>query len=121
MTFPVHTGAERYYQRNEPTFWERNAEIIALVVSVIVLSFGVFRSIKSFMTRRKKERIDVYFNDYLNLKAERPNDYKDLLYDLLNRSIQQMVAEKLDKNDFDIFARLIYAEISSCPDRFADK
>jgi len=113
MSFPVHTGAERYFNRNEPTFWERYAEIIALVVSVTVLSFGVFRSIQSYMSRRKKERIDKYFDLYLALKEEQPDDYRKRLYELLNRSIKQMVSEKLDKQDFDIFARLIYAELSS--------
>lgn len=113
MSFPVHIGAERYYHRNEPTFWERYAEIIALIVSTVVLSFGVFRSIKSYMSRRKKERIDNYFNSYLKLKQEKPDDYADQLYELLNRSIKQLISEKLDKNDFDIFARLIYAELNS--------
>jgi hypothetical protein len=113
MSFPMHTGAERYFNRNEPTFWERYAEIIALVVSVMVLSFGVIRSIQSYMSRRKKERIDKYFDLYLALKQERPDDYRERLYELLNRSIKQMVSEKLDKQDFDIFARLIYAELSS--------
>ena len=113
MSFPVHTGAEMYFNRNEPTFWERYAEIIALVVSVMVLSFGVIRSIQSYMSRRKKERIDKYFDLYLALKEEQPDDYRERLYELLNRSIKQMVSEKLDKQDFDIFARLIYAELSS--------
>ena len=113
MSFPMHTGAERYFNRNEPTFWERYAEIIALVVSVLVLSFGVIRSIQSYMSRRKKERIDKYFDRYLALKEEKPDDYRERLYELLNRSIKQMVSEKLDKQDFDIFARLIYAELSS--------
>jgi len=89
------------------------AEIIALVVSVVVLSFGVIRSIQSHMSRRKKERLDNYFNLYLELKEEKPDDYSDRLYELLNRSIKQMEAKNLDKHDFDIFARLIYAELSS--------
>ncbi len=65
------------------------------------------------MSRKQKERIDHYFNDYLELKEQQPDDYKARLYDLLNMSIHQMVSEKLDKHDFDIFARLIYAELSS--------
>jgi len=113
MSFPVHTGAERYFNRYEPTFWERYAEIIALVVSLLVLSFGIVRSIQSYMSRRKKERIDKYYDLYLALKEEQPDDYRERLSELLNRSIKQMVSEKLDKQDFDIFARLIYAELSS--------
>ena len=113
MNFPVHTGAELYYSRNEPTFWERNAEVLALIITVTVLTIGTFRSIRGYLSRRKKERIDVYFDDYLALKEQQPHDYKARLQDLLHRSIQQMVSERLDKHDFDIFARLVYAELSS--------
>ena len=64
---PIHEGAARYYDRDEPSFFQENAEPIALALSVLVLlGSGVLR----LVSQRRRRRVDRYNNQVLMLYAE---------------------------------------------------
>ncbi len=64
---------------------------------------------------RKKERIDQYFLDFLDIRSNKiDNSEKQvLLNDLLHRAMIQMTNEKLDKIDFYVFSRMVQQDLSS--------
>lgn len=118
LNFPLHAASAAYFARNEPTFLERNAEYYGLILSVLIVAFGAIQSFRSYMGQKKKDRIDVYFLEYLKIKEDRsitPEQRVEQLELLHTRALNQMVNEKLDITDFDIFSQTIKSEISKSP------
>lgn len=115
LLYPLHSGTDGYFRRDQPSFFERYAEVIALVFSIGALLYGAMQALKNNIIRRKKERIDHYFLDFLDIRSQKINkaDKAILLDDLLQRALVQMTSEKLDKTDFHIFSRLLQQELSN--------
>lgn len=63
---PVHPGAQRFYDRDRPSFFQENAEPLALVLTLAALMFSGLLRLGS---RRKKRRIDLYNKEVLQLGA----------------------------------------------------
>jgi TRAP-type uncharacterized transport system substrate-binding protein len=59
--FPLHEGTSAYLNRNQPSFWERYAEIIGLVGSVLVVLTGWISRRYSQWKQRRKDKIDEYY------------------------------------------------------------
>jgi len=115
VLFPIHIGTDNYLKRNEPSFFERYAELIALLFSAFAILYGSIQGVRAKLVSIKKERIDLYFLEFANIRSSNRNLKKDekvtRLDELLQRALVQMTDEKLDKGDFDIFSRLLQQEI----------
>jgi hypothetical protein len=61
---PIHPGAQRFYDRDRPSFVQQNAEPIALLVTLAAVMFSGLLQLGS---RRKKRRIDRYNKEVLHL------------------------------------------------------
>jgi TRAP-type uncharacterized transport system substrate-binding protein len=115
LLFSVHAGLDAYLHRNEPTFFERYSDTIALFFSIAAIFYGAFTAVRQRMERLKKERIDLYFLELLTIRSMENIDKQDRekrLDQLLQRAIVQMTNERLDKVDFDIFSRFVQQEIA---------
>ena len=115
LLYPLHSGTDAYFRRDQPSFFERYAEVIALVFSIGAILYGAIQALKNKISRRKKERIDLYFLDFLDIRSSKVSKVEKavLLDDLLQRALVQMTSEKLDKADFHIFSRLLQQELSN--------
>lgn len=121
LLFPLHPGTTAYLQRDQPTFFERYAESLALALSVLAILYGTVQAVQNKLQRRKKERIDKYFLEFLEIRSakETPMDARvKKLDDLFQHAVVQMTNEKLDKGDFHILSRLIQQDLTMM--RFAD-
>jgi hypothetical protein len=115
ILYPVHIGTDKYLRRNQPTFFERYAEVMTLIFSVGAILYGVIQGIRNKLLRIKKERIDIYFLNYSEIRSQKKlsNEEKVVeLNDLLQQALVQLTNEKLDISDFHIFSRLVQQEIS---------
>ena len=115
LLYPLHEGTDAYLRRHQPTFFERYSDILALVFSFGVVLLAGLQAVRNRIRRKKKENIDVYFLDFLDIRAKdvSKKEKVDLLDDLLHRALIQMTSGKLDKTDFHIFARLLQQELSN--------
>jgi TRAP-type uncharacterized transport system substrate-binding protein len=114
LLFPLHSGAEEYLQRKEPSFIERYADALALLLSMIALAYGGITAIRTNLQRRKKEHIDLFFLELLEIRSKNlsSGEKSRLLDELHRRAIVLMTNEKIDKTDFHIFSRLAQQEIA---------
>lgn len=81
LQFPLHDGAAQYFNRNEPGFLVRYAEVIGLIVSLMIAAYGLFRAARKWLGQRQKDRIDAYYlelNQMLNRMLE-PQDEPALI------------------------------------------
>ncbi|MGC3944372.1 MAG: hypothetical protein QM762_07625 [Chryseolinea sp.] len=116
LLFPLHEGTSSYIRRDTPTFLERYADTLALVLSIAVLLYGVVQAVQNRIRQIKKDRIDEYFLEFLDIRSKSNltvQEQSDRLNDLFQRALHQMTSEKMDKNDFHIFSRLLQQELTN--------
>ena len=115
ILFPLHNGTDSFLRRDEPSFFEKYAEVMALIFSVGAILYGALQAIRNRIMKQKKERIDLYFLDFLDVRSQKiPNSEKaEKLDELLQRALVQMTNERLDKGDFHIFSRLLQQELAN--------
>lgn len=103
LQFPPHDGAAQYFNRNEPGFLVRYAEVIGLGVSLLVAAYGLLRAGKKWLKQRQKDRIDAYYLE-LNRLLDRmlePLDEAELvsiqkrLQAIRSAALHQLAAERL--------------------------
>lgn len=115
LLYPLHEGTSSYLRRDTPAFLERYADTLALVLSMMVLLYSVVQAVKSRMSQIKKDRIDEYFLEFLDIRSKADlssTEHIRRLNDLFQRALLQMTNEKMDKGDFHIFSRLIQQELT---------
>lgn len=116
LLFPLHEGTYAYLRRDEPTFLERYADAIALIISIIAVMYGAFQAIANKLARLKKEQLDKYFLEFLDIRSKHQDNHQLQLTELdtlFQRAVKQMTNEKLEKSDFHILSRLIQQEIAN--------
>jgi len=120
FSFPLHEGAVKYMTRDQPTFWERESEVIGLLVSILVLASGGLTTLFKHFKQRRKDRVDTYYQKVLFVvnharathDLEKKRKYLTELFLIRNNAFEQLVAEKLDANEaFTIFVNLLNGAI----------
>ncbi len=76
LSVPLHAGAQRFYDRDEPSFLQENAEPLALMVTVIAMLVSAMLALRSRLMTRQKNRMDSYNYVLLDI-AERANAVSD--------------------------------------------
>lgn len=115
LLFPLHEGTRSYLLREQPTILERYADVIALLFSIGALIYALIQAIKANINQRKKDRVDIYFLEFLGIRSEGAKNVEhqmERLQELHNKALVQMTTEKLEKGDFHILSRLIQQELS---------
>jgi hypothetical protein len=115
LLYPLHPGTDAYFRRDQPSFLERYADALAFLISLAAIIYGVIQGLRNRLQAIKKERVDLYFLDFISIRAKKVSNAEQVVFleELLNKALIQMTNERLDKNDFDIFSRLIQQEISN--------
>jgi predicted nucleic acid-binding protein len=112
LSFPLHDGARRYLEREEPGLIERYAEMINMLAYVAVMLVSGFLGLARWRARRKKDRIDVFYLKVLDIRARaQAEDHHRLLQELLElekEAFASLIAEKLAADEsFRIFTDLL--------------
>jgi TRAP-type uncharacterized transport system substrate-binding protein len=116
FSFPLHEGTIKYMTRDQPTFWERESEVIGMLVSILVLASGGLTTLFKYLKQRRKDRVDTYYQKvlYVASHARETHDlgkkrkYLSELFLIRNNAFEQLIAENLDANEsFTIFVNLL--------------
>ncbi len=124
LNFPLHPGARRYLERNEPSFLERYAETINMLVYVVFLLITGFLTAARWNAHRKKDRIDSFYTRAFAIRKQaQPSNCRELkkqLIGLEDEAFASLIGEKLAANEsFRIFTDLL-ARIHSEIDKAAE-
>ena len=111
LIFPFHGGTIDYLNRDQPTFVERYAEVMGFILSAFILLFGLVASLRATIQQRKKDRMDKYYHDLLQIKENinsiSSEDLRKQLTDMQSVVFDLLIREKLSaNNEFVIFMML---------------
>lgn len=125
--FPLHAGTTAYLNRNKPPFWERYAELVGVVISVIAVSAGAASTAYHKLKQRKKDKIDEYYMKVISISSRSyyenftPNELRSLLDQLLQIRLevfQLLVDERISANNaFIIFLLLAQSTVEHLESR----
>ncbi|MDA7946126.1 MAG: TAXI family TRAP transporter solute-binding subunit [Hyphomicrobiaceae bacterium] len=105
---PLHSGAEAFYDRNQPSFLQENAEPIALLVSVFVVLMSALYQLNA---QRRRRFLDAYNQELLELaqKARTARSFRtiDECHTQLSEFVQRIVAAagagRINSHEFNLF------------------
>ena len=72
LQYPLHEGVHQYLERDKPTFFERYAETIGLVITLLSLGYAGLVTVTQTRKRRRKNRIDTYYTIVMDLEQRAP-------------------------------------------------
>ncbi len=109
-----HPGAQAYYDRNEPSFIQENAEPLALMVTVIAMLISTLLALRRSLSNKAKNRADVYNDRLLEIssQARRSSDVtelkamKDEMSDVLKTVVHALDTDQVTEEGFQSFAFL---------------
>ncbi|MEL7121008.1 MAG: TAXI family TRAP transporter solute-binding subunit [Bacteroidota bacterium] len=109
---PMHSGAQQYYNREEPLYIVENADFFALLLSAIigVLSGGWW--IRSYFQEKQKNTADHYAKEILKLtdsvrkcnKVEEVLGFKKQIMEILSRVVDDLDRDKINAEGFHFFS-----------------
>lgn len=112
QSLPVHPGAARYYDREKPTFWERNARALAPLISILALLFSGVLALRARFQRAQKDRSDRYNLDLMRIseQARSTSEQKELLglrdelHQILRKVLEDLEHDRVTREEFDFFS-----------------
>ncbi len=102
---PIHQGALNYYERNEPSFVQENADFLALLLTVALLGGSWLWEFKKWIERRKKDFADRYIEKavYLMKEGDDPAIRQRSLDQIFREAATNLVEEKISQESFRTF------------------
>jgi len=108
----LHDGAARYFDRDQPSFLQENAEPMALVVTIFAMLISAMLALRRNLSTRAKNTGDKY-NDQLLDIAQRARatrelsdleDMKSELVAMLERVVHALDIDEITEEGFQSFA-----------------
>ena len=112
LNFPLHSGARRYLERDEPGFLERYAESLNFIVYLAFLLLTGVVALARWQARRKKNRVDTFYARVLEIRERAQHEPREQLIEELGNLEKEafglLIAERLAADEsFRIFTELL--------------
>ncbi len=109
--FPLHEGAEDFYNREKPGFLVTYAEPIALILSVAVMCVSGLWHVRLRLEQQRKDQADKYNLEILKLIETLPDITsmdemavtRGQLFTIFKTVIQDLADEKISADTFQLF------------------
>lgn len=109
-TLPLHPGAARYFDREKPSFWSRQADFLRTMLSLLAIFASMFFGFRNWFQGVQKNRADAYNKDVLALlESARQGEhdasyYQRALGDILFRVVDDLDNDRISRDGFDEFS-----------------
>ena len=114
ISFPLHEGARVFLDRDEPGFFERYAELVGVLFSIVIALVSALISLSKWQRQKKKDRVDIFYKDLMEMKnanfktsAEGIEKIKGI-QESQNKAFDMLINEELEANE----SFRIYMELS---------
>ena len=109
---PVHPGALAYYDRNQPSFLQKNSDLIGITISLLAVLGSALLWLKNRLFASRKNTADVYNLDLIALAKEARAaktkktlaGCRDRLDGMLARMVEDLDQDRIDGEGFNFFA-----------------
>ncbi len=105
LQFPLHSGADGYYQRREPSFLAKHVDLMGFILTLAVLLGSSIKGLASWNRRRSKDYIDTYYERSVEIRKQ-----------LLRATTQEHLAgigESIERVDLDASQDLVAEELKT--------
>lgn len=107
----THPGAQQYYDKDKPSYFEEYADFMALLLTATVLSGSWVWQLRRWMAQKRKNRADEYIHRLVELmnRAQVCDDLRSLeasrltLFELLNDAVAALDTDHLSPEAFQSF------------------
>lgn len=114
LSIPLHAGSQQYYNRDQPSFLQENAEPIALMITIAAMLFSGLLALRSRLNSGQKNRMDSYNYMLLNIadQARVSNDkvqlgeLKNELFGILETVVRALDTDEVTEEGFQSFSLL---------------
>lgn len=111
LGFSFHEGAKFYYNQDEPSFLERYAEAIGLILSVTMLVISGIWQFRIWLQEKQKNRADRYNLQIIQLieRINTSNSIAELeeiqteLFQLFNKVVEDLDRDRISAESFQSF------------------
>ena len=70
LSFALHPGSRDYLDRHAPSFFERYAELMGVIVTILVALASTLYTIRKWQLQKKKNKIDVYYHRLISIRRK---------------------------------------------------
>lgn len=114
LSIPLHDGAAQYYNRDQPSFLQENAEPIALMITIAAMLFSGLLALRARLNSGQKNRMDSYNYMLLNIadEASKSTDRAQLaelkteLFGILETVVKALDTDEVTEEGFQSFSLL---------------
>lgn len=128
LTVPLHEGAAAFFNRDEPSFVQENAEPLALLVTVMTVLVSSMIALRSRFVASQKNSADIYNYQLLDIQQRTTNatsraeltTLKHELNEVLKTVVVALDADEVSDEGFQSFSLLWEAVRETINDRIAE-
>ena len=111
-TMPLHAGAISYYDKDKPSYFEENADYLALLVTLALMLGSGLLALKRYLNQSQKNIADEYSKELFTIlkEVEASDDYdyiltkKSYLVEMLEEIIHQLDIDNVTAEGFQFFS-----------------
>ena len=114
LSVPLHEGAEQYFNRDQPSFLQENAEPIALMITIAAMFGSGLLALRSRFMSTQKNRMDSYNYALLDIAekargvdgVEQIKLLKNELFEILENVVRALDRDEVTEEGFQSFSLL---------------
>ena len=123
----MHPGAQEFFDQDKPSFVQKNADFVALIVTVIVLAGSWLWELKRWIERRQKNRADQFTNQVVELlgraqaalQEEELEDIRNRALALLAQAVHSLDVDQISEDSFQSFRAVLVIALDVIRERKA--
>ncbi len=111
---PIHEGALIFYDREKPSYFVRNADFLALILSLFVLTGSAVMGLRRLISGNQKNLADKYTNQLVAMLQQIDSqkdinemfigEQKGLLYKILEEVVEDLDKDRINIEGFQFFS-----------------
>ena len=103
---PIHPGARAFYERDQPSYIQENADYLALILTVMLLLGSWLWQLRVWIEQGKKDAADAYIKAAIALMSHDSNNLEEKeqkLERIFSEAASALIEEKISQESFRTF------------------